>query len=195
MQAFRRVSGKLVCDFDDTERHVLCGLVISLIEVLLDAVPGCTGPGTDRIADAEDLFAQLERELITSDAFCGDPNPDPLLGRLFPDPYPDDPAASADFQRYTKVAQRDQKVNDARIMLADLHAITDGRCVVEMDNADAWLKTLSAVRLALSIRLEVRTAEDIDALAELDANDPMSAVAAIFDWLGFVVESLVVTLE
>ena len=62
MQAFRRISGKLVCDFDDTERHVLCGLVISLIEVLLDAVPGCTGPGTDRITDTDDLFAQLERE-------------------------------------------------------------------------------------------------------------------------------------
>lgn len=195
MQAFRRINDVLICDFEDTETHVLCGLLVSLIEVLLDAAPGCAGPGTSRTAAPDDVFAQLERELIGNDAFREDPNPDPVLARLFPDPYPDDPLASADFHRYTRVSQRDQKVAQARIVLDDIRACHQGRCVVEIRNVDAWLKTLSAVRLALSVRLGIRTAEDAEALEELDIEDPMSAVAAIYDWLGFVLESLVVTLE
>lgn len=195
MQAFRRINDVLICDFEDTETHVLCGLVVSLIEVLLDAAPGCTGPGTSRTDTPEDIFAQLERELIGNDAFCDDPNPDPVLARMFPDPYPDDPRASQDFHRYTRVAQRDQKVAHARVVLEDVKASHQGRCVVESRNVEAWLKTLSAIRLALSVRLGIRTAEDAEALEELDVDDPMSAVAAIYDWLGFVLESLVVTLE
>ena len=66
----------------------------------------------------------------------------------------------------------------------------DMRCAVPDEHIDAWLKTLTAVRLALSVRLGILTADDADRLAELPEDDPMAAVFSVYEWLGWVQESL-----
>lgn len=194
MRAFRRVRGDVACDFESAEIDLLGGLLGQLIELLLDECPGAAGLAQathDR--DEEDLFARLEREMSSGggDFFDDEPSVDPVLQRLFPDPYPDDPAASHDFHRFTHTAQMDDKVSCARVMLADLRAASpDGHCSVPRAHIPAWLKSLTNVRLALAVRMDITDAEDAEHLAELPEDDPRSWIYSIYEWLGWVQESL-----
>src|SRR5439155_1762221 len=45
---------------------------------------------------------------------------DPVLARLFPDAYGDDPEASAEFRRYTEITLRERKLAAARRAMASL---------------------------------------------------------------------------
>lgn len=204
MHAFRRESGRVACLFEPSEVSLLSGLLGQLLELLLEDSPGATGPGTRRIdgdgqglSAEEDIFARLEREMAPrGDYFEDEPSLDPVLQRLFPDPYPDDPEASHDFQRFTHAAQLDDKVSAARLMLSDLSTICDqGRCAVPDAHTTAWLKSLTNVRLALAVRLDIKDAEDADRAAELPDDDPRSWVYAIYEWLGWVQESLLAAHE
>lgn len=202
MRAFRRAAGQLACDFEAAEVDLLEGMLSQLIELLLDDCPGRTGPGTQRLPTEpetdDDIFARLERELDLDgfDHFDFEPSLDPVLKRLFPDPYPDDPQASHDFQRFTHTVQRDDKVVAARTMLADVQACRGGgRCAVPDRHTLAWLKTLTNVRLALSVRLEIEDDEDAEFIAELPDDDPRSWIYSIYEWLGWVQESLLVAQE
>ncbi len=199
MRAFRRRRGELCCEFEDTELDLLGGLLSQLIELLLDDLPGPNGPGTQRlppVGATDDVFAQLEREMNAygDGIFDDEPSLDPVLHRLFPDPYPDDPAASHDFHRFTRAAQLDDKVGAARAMLADLRSVRDGGyCAVPEQHTMAWLKTLTNVRLALAVRMELSDAEDSERIAELPDDDPRSWVFSIYEWLGWIQESLLAT--
>lgn len=51
---------------------------------------------------------------------------DPLIKRLFPDAY-GDPSADAEYRRLTTDAARNQRVSDARTVLADLPRPARGR--------------------------------------------------------------------
>lgn len=55
---------------------------------------------------------------------------------------------------------------------------------------EAWLRVLNGVRLALAVRLGVETASDYDQLSALPARDPRAQLVDLYDWLGFVQESL-----
>lgn len=201
MRAFRRMRDQVVCEFEPAEVNLLTGLLSQLIELLLEDCPPLNGVGTKRVPaddDPDDLFARLEREMAAGggDYFEDEPCLDPVLKRLFPDPYPDDPVASHDFQRFTHTAQLDDKVHAARTMLADLQACSSqGRCAVPTANTMGWLKTLTNVRLALSVRLDIDNAEDAEHIAELPDDDPRSWVYEIYEWLGWVQESLLAAHE
>lgn len=200
MHAFRRERGRVACLFEESEVSLLAGLLGQLIELLLDEGNGAAGPGTrwlSQPAEEDDIFIRLEREMTPHpDFFEEAPNLDPVLQRLFPDPYPDDPEASHDFQRFTHAAQLDDKVGSARLMLSDLRSTCDkGRCAVPDEHAMAWLKSLTNVRLALAVRLGIEDAEDADRAAELPDEDPRSWIYAIYEWLGWVQESLLAAHE
>jgi hypothetical protein len=99
---------------------------------------------------------------------------DPLVARLFPDVYPDDPAASDDLRRYTDDDLAAAKREQTATMLS---ALPRGGGVVRLDDegAEAWLRTLTDARLALGLRLDIR--DDVDLETELDeavAKDPTS---------------------
>jgi hypothetical protein len=114
---------------------------------------------------------------------------DPVLARLLPDAYQDDPEAAGDFRRYTEQDLRSGKVAAARTVLATL---PDGGGRVELSETDGqvWLRALNDVRLALGVRLGVT--EDIEQrMAELDPDDPRSAYFWVYDWLTFLQETLV----
>ncbi len=199
MHAFRRLKGQLACQFEPAELELLEGLLSQLIELLLDDSAGATGPGTNRLAQAdEDIFARLEREMSphATDYFEDEPSIDPVMQRLFPDPYPDDPVASHDFHRFTHTAQLDDKVAAAQLMLADLQAsVASGHCQVPTHSVTAWLKTLTNLRLALAVRLDINDAEDAERVEELPDDDPRSWIYAIYEWLGWVQESLLAAQE
>jgi hypothetical protein len=103
---------------------------------------------------------------------------DPVVERLFPDVYPDDPEATSDYRQFTDGELKTAKIDQA----------------VE-ESSEAWLRALNDVRLALGTRLEVR--DDTDLEAELDdavLHDPTSARVgqlSLYAYLGYLQESLV----
>ncbi len=197
MRAFRRCHDGVACEFEPAEVDLLEGLLRQLIELLMDNCPGVNGPGAHGpapdVETEDDIFARLEHEMAADggDYFDDEPSLDPVLQRLFPDPYPHDPVASHDFHRFTHTAQMDDKVSAAHLMLTDLRACQgEGRCAVPRPHTTAWLKSLTNVRLALSVRLDITDAEDADRLAELPDDDPRNWIYSIYEWLGWVQESL-----
>src|SRR5947199_8844200 len=119
---------------------------------------------------------------------------DPVVERLFPDAYDDDPEQASDFRRYTEGDLKTGKIDQAGAILAALPS--SGGAVVRLDEeaAEAWLRALNDVRLALGIRLDVR--DDTDLLEELDEavmRDPTSPRVrqlTMYQYLGALQESL-----
>jgi hypothetical protein len=114
---------------------------------------------------------------------------DPVLARLLPDGYRDDPEAAGEFRKYTEPALRSAKQQAAQEMLDTLPE-AGGRIKLTHDQAQAWLRALNDVRLALGVRLDV-TEEFEEQWARLDAQDPQWTAFEVYAWLGAVQESLV----
>ena len=114
---------------------------------------------------------------------------DPVLARLLPDGYRDDPDASQEFRKYTEPSLRSAKQQAAQEMLDTLPE-AGGKIQLTHDQAHAWLKALNDVRLALGVRLNV-TEEFEEQWGRLAADDPQWAAYEVYAWLGAVQESLV----
>jgi hypothetical protein len=138
--------------------------------------------------DAPDAGAlDVGEELgITEEA--GPPD-DPVLARLLPDAYQQDPDAAGEFRRYTERDLRSGKAEAARTILGTLPD-RGGRVTLSEDQAQAWLRALNDIRLALGVRLEV-TEEVHEEMARMDPADPRYGPLTIYDWLTAVQESLV----
>jgi len=114
---------------------------------------------------------------------------DPVLARLLPDAYSDDPEAAGEFRKYTEPALRSAKYEVAKQLLDTLPE-AGGRIQLSHDEALAWLKALNDVRLALGVRLGV-TEEFEQEWAKLKPDDPQWTAYEVYAWLGAVQESLV----
>ncbi len=114
---------------------------------------------------------------------------DPVLARLLPDGYRDDPEAAGEFRKYTEPGLRSAKHQVAREMLDTLPE-AGGRIQLTQDQAMAWLKALNDVRLALGVRLGV-TEDFEEQWGRLKPDDPQWAAFEVYAWLGAVQESLV----
>ena len=145
--------------------------------------PGAPGePGWEDIAALEALLHEPVGESPRAPE-------DPVLARLLPDGYRDDPEAAGEFRRYTEPGLRSGKQQAAQEML-DTLPDAGGRVQLTRDQAVAWLKALNDVRLALGVRLGVT--EDFDEQwASLGQDDPQWAAFEVYAWLGAVQESLV----
>ena len=97
---------------------------------------------------------------------------DPLVRRLFPEAYRDDPDAAAEFRRYTRDALRSYKTAGADAVATALTATPS----VELDRADAdrWARTLTDIRLMVGTRI---------GLEDDDSDVPEGLVGEISDWL------------
>jgi hypothetical protein len=130
-----------------------------------------------------------------------DPPDDPVLARLLPAAYRDDADMAAEFRRYTESDLRDGKAATAGTMIdtleeAGLPDDVTGEEIVDLEldaaQAMAWLKGFTDLRLALAVRLGIEDDEDAHRLIEdLPEEDPRSHLFAIYDWLGFLQETLV----
>ncbi|WP_314102380.1 DUF2017 domain-containing protein [uncultured Frigoribacterium sp.] len=128
-----------------------------------------------------DLVAQLVTVLEG-----GDPG-DPAVARLLPSAYPDDEEAAAEFRRFTSDDLTARKLANARRVLDDVAAPTAER--LDAAGQQSWLRTLTDLRLVLGSRLGV-TAD-----GPAPSDDPHVVVMHdVFDWLGYLQESLVQTL-
>lgn len=119
---------------------------------------------------------------------------DSALDRLAPDAYPDDAAAAAEFRLGTREDAFDQRVADALEVRTSLdhfeedagqapRATAVSRGVeIDTDVLDAWLRTLSGMRLVLATRLGIDTS---------DAHDPDDPSFMTYDWLGYRLEVLI----
>jgi Domain of unknown function (DUF2017) len=187
MKKFHRRRGVIITQLSGYEVELLSSLIMQLIELVSDGEP----EGFATPAEADDAFEEIVRDLEKPD----EPGPleDPVLKRLFPDAYPDDPGASADFRRFTERDLKAAKVAEARVVLNRLAATELGAhdLKIPANEVESWLRTLTSVRLAVATRLGIRNAADADELAALPDEDPRSYMASVYDWLGFAQETLI----
>lgn len=178
----RRRNGTLTATLHVGEVDLLRNLVSQLLELLADGEP-------PRPSDP------LEQEL---DLASADPPTDPVLRRLFPDAYAEESAAG-DFRRYTERGLRDTKRRNALVVLdaldrADPARREDDRTVtVDGRDAEAWMRALTDLRLALGTRLGIEQdgAGDIAAGWADDTDDPRRYVLGVYEWLGWLQDTLV----
>jgi hypothetical protein len=114
---------------------------------------------------------------------------DPVLARLLPDAYQDDPEAAGEFRKYTESSLREAKKYFAQTLLDTLPP-NGGRVKLTGDQARDWLRALNDIRLMFGVRLEV-TEDFEEQLAALSPQDPKVAAFEVYGWLGAVQESLV----
>jgi len=119
---------------------------------------------------------------------------DPALVRLFPEAYPGDAEASSEFRRFTLDGLTDRKLRNARTVIATLEDATSatGTTEIRLDPqaAQAWVRTLTDIRLVLASRLGIDDEE-----SEAPGGEPWVVVGDVYDWLGWVQDSLVSALE
>ncbi|MEV0133579.1 DUF2017 domain-containing protein [Dactylosporangium sp. NPDC050688] len=140
------------------------------------------------------MLNEVMLEVITllSDGFD---RSDPVIERLFPDVYRDDAGASAELRRYMEDDLRSAKLEQAALLL-DVLPVEGGEVALDEEQAEAWLRALTDVRLTLGMRLGIDD-DDVDIEAELDEailKDPTSARVgqlSVYQYLTYLQESLV----
>ncbi|WP_446220574.1 DUF2017 domain-containing protein [Micromonospora sp. IBHARD004] len=121
---------------------------------------------------------------------------DPVVGRLFPEVYPDDSASTAEFRRYTEGDLKTAKIDQAGAILAALpdSGEAGGEVRLDAEAAEAWLRALNDARLAMGVRLEIKDGTDLgEELDDAVAEDPTSSRVfqlSVYAYLGYLQESL-----
>ena len=187
MAGFRRTPRGVSARFTSGQAGILRNLVAQVADLVggpgaAEAPPA--GPGEAAGGDLPPDIAAI----LGSYAPAAPPE-DPVLARLLPDAYGDDPEAAGEFRRYTEQGLRSGKVAAARTVLATLPS-DGGRVRLSAGDAEAWLRSLNDVRLALGVVLGIT--EDYErAFGELDPEDPRQAYLHVYDFLTFLQETLV----
>lgn len=192
--AFRRTrDGSIQASFEAVEAGVLTNLITQVAALLQDErdeagfegvpAPGAAADPLTRYDPAAELAAAvgLPTEPVQAPT-------DPILARLLPDGYSDDPEAAAEFRRYTEYDLRMAKLSAAAIVLDTL----ESGGAVRLDDAQAheWMRVLNDLRLAIGTRLGVE--EDYEAVADtLPDDDPLRGLYAVYEWLTWMQDSLV----
>lgn len=138
----------------------------------------------------------------------------PAIRRLLPDAYPDDPEASAEFRRFTADGLLERKLANAAALLGALGSDDGARAdsasdlsaagtahtarhdplpvpiVLDEQQVQSWLRTLTDLRLVVADRLQI----DPEGVPHLD-DEESHVVNDIYNWLGMVQESLVYAID
>lgn len=140
-------------------------------------------------------FTDLERELLTNlaaqaiELVLGVAEGDPAITRLFPDAYRDDAEAASEFRRFTQDSLAERKVSNARALI---DAVAEsGEIELDASGQQAWLRTLTDIRLILASRLGIENDGDRGS----DETDADLMLQDIYDWLGELQGSLVEALD
>jgi hypothetical protein len=181
MRDFKRDGSMIRMRLTDYEAALLESLIDQLLGLLeADSAEPPSGDSFDRWQAEMDNAEPLDRS-------------DPVILRLFPDAYADDPVASAEFRRLTQSKQRGDRQRQAEVVMSALADCEAGKHPVQVRliDLDDWLKLLTAVRLSLAVRLEIQTAEDAEELEALPEDDPRSFIYRVYEWIAYLSENLV----
>jgi hypothetical protein len=169
------------------EATLLRTLVVPVMELLND--PERPSPPSQPSESTDDVFAELEKQFSQPDEPAPELSMDPVVARLLPDAYRDDPEKAGEFRKYTESSLREAKKYFAQTLLETLPP-QGGKVRLTGDQARDWLRTLNDIRLMFGVRLEV-TEDFEEQIAALDPKDPRAAAFEVYGWLGAVQESLV----
>ncbi|CAN5279706.1 hypothetical protein BH09ACT12_BH09ACT12_20000 [soil metagenome] len=125
---------------------------------------------------------------------------DPVLARLFPSAYRDDDESASEFRRFTEGSLRDGKALAASLVIDTLEEAglppqleEDGLMIdveLDPDSARTWMRSFTDVRLALAVRLGVEDGDE-EYWFSLPDDDPRAQAHDIYDWVGYLQETLV----
>lgn len=104
--------------------------------------------------------------------------------RLFPTAYPGNANREGEYQAMVRGPLVEQRL--ASIDTVDQTLDSD---TLDDETAGAWMRTLNDLRLVVGTRLDV--SED---QTEVDPDDPDAHLHAVYDYLGFLVDRIVVAL-
>jgi hypothetical protein len=188
MAGFRRTSRGVSARFTAGQAGILRNLVAQVAD-LVGGPGSAEAPPEDSPGEPADGGLPMDLAAILATDGPPEPPEDPVLARLLPDAYGDDPEAAGDFRRYTEHGLRSGKVAAARTVLATLPA-TGGRVRLSASDAEAWLRSLNDVRLALGVVLGIT--EDYEReFGGLEPGDPRQAYLHVYDFLTYLQETLV----
>ena len=191
MAGFRRTTRGVSARFTSGQAGILRNLVAQVAELV--GGPGAADPpptgAPAKPGDAADGELPLDlAAMLTMDGPAAPPE-DPVLARLLPDAYGDDPEAAGEFRRYTEQGLRSGKVAAAQTVLDTLPA-GGGHVRLRPEDAQAWLRALNDVRLAIGTVMGI-TEDYEDEMEAASWADPRSAYLEVYHWLGYVQDSLV----
>jgi len=118
-------------------------------------------------------------------ASAGVERDDPARERLRPQPYPDDEAASREYNRLIGKERNEGRSADRELFNNGLSAIKDKPLVLSAEEAAAWVRVVGEARIVLSARKGLFEA----GMPDEPVNDPE---IAFIMFLGLVQEELVV---
>jgi len=182
-----RRSKHLIATFSGFEADLLRSLAAQLVELLRneEAVPR---------DDVDPLEALMDFSGPTTEP------EDPVLARLFPTAYQHDEEAAAEFRRFTEGSLRDGKANAAITIIDALEdaglppELTEEGLVIDIELeepvAEIWMRSFTDLRLALATRLGVEEGDEAY-WHSLPDDDPRSQAHEIYEWVGYLQETLV----
>jgi hypothetical protein len=189
-RAFKRKGARFVARLDADEREVVVGLMEQTHELLAPVPRDLTGD------PFEDLVSRLglPRLKDLGDDVAAAPR-DPALERLLPSAHRQDPALAAEFRRLTEYGLRERKAANLATAISALQGADGDKLTVDKEQAQAMVVALTDVRLLLGERLGLRTEEDADDLQDrlgaASRDDPQLYLAAYYDFLTWLQESLI----
>jgi len=185
--ARHRRSGRVIANFSGFEADLLRSLAGQLVELL-----------RNEAAQPRDDIDPFEAMMDFSGP-TAEPE-DPVLARLFPTAYPGDEEAASEFRRFTEGALRDGKAAAACEIIERLEEAglpseltEEGLMIdVELDEPDAetWLRSFTDLRLALATRLGIEEGDE-EFWYSLPDEDPRAQAHDIYEWVGYLQETLV----
>ena len=183
-----RRSKLIIANFTGFEADLLRSLASQLVELLRNEA------AIQRDDDADPFEAMLDFSGPTQEP------EDPVLARLFPTAYPADEEAAGEFRRFTEGSLRDGKAAAAVAVIDGLEEAglpaepaEEGLMIdVELDEptAETWMRSFTDLRLALATRLGVEQ-DDEAYWHALPDDDPRAQAHDIYEWIGYLQETLV----
>ena len=185
--ARHRRSKRIIANFTGFEADLLRSLASQIVELLRNeaAVPH---------DDRDPFEAMLDFSGPTSEP------EDPVLARLFPTAYPQDEEAAAEFRRFTEGSLRDGKAAAAYTVIDGLEEaglpaqLTEEGLMIDVEleepAAETWMRCFTDLRLALATRLGVEEGDEAF-WHGLPDEDPRAQAHDIYEWVGYLQETLV----
>ena len=163
---------------------LLADLARQLVELLSDGEV----TGSAEVDPLEDLVEMDSPRSVPAD---------PALQRLLPDGYRDDSEQAAEFRRFTEAGLRRSKIEAAEALIDSIGEVEpdgdDPTIDFELspEQARAWMRCLTDLRLTLASRLEITGYDDEEDWLALPDEDPRGPLYRIYGWLGYQLETLI----